>query len=174
MRKEYESLRIVSIDGSTILKHSIPSYNLSPMCTLKNGKLDKDKFNGILNESLDTDKLREVYKAHKKELPFPFTEYGIYARALVNVSFKYAVKEYEKFGQRYVKHGYTVSDSDMHDHCYINGGILIAVEEPYENDNDYAPWKILLTGLCSESILIMLMTKRRMSVQRPPFLLLFR
>lgn len=140
MRKEYEPLRIVSLDGSTILKHSIPSYNLSPLCTVKNGKLDKDKFDGILDGSLDMDKLREVYKAHKKELPFPFAEHDTYTRALVNVSFNYAVKEYEKFGRRYVKHGYIVSDSDMRDYCYVSSdGVLIAVEEPYENDSGYAP-----------------------------------
>ncbi len=139
MRKEYENLRIVSIDGSTIVKHVSPSNYTAPLCTVKNGKLDRNKFGGIIDKSLDIEKLEEVYEKHENEFQFPFVESDNFTRALVNVSFAYVIREYERYGQRYVKWGCVVTDEDMHDHICVRNGILIAIEVPYENDREYAP-----------------------------------
>ena len=86
-KKEYGNLRIVSLDGSQIYRRADGRYSLAPYSTLKDGKLNPDAFGGILDESLDTDKLCEVYEKHKAELPFAYTENGNYTRALVSVSF---------------------------------------------------------------------------------------
>ena len=99
-KKEYGNLRIVSLDGSQIYRRADGRCGLAPYSTLKDGKLNPDTFGGILDESLDTDKLCEVYEKHKAELPFAYTENGNYTRALVSVSFDYAVKEFEPHRQR--------------------------------------------------------------------------
>ncbi len=139
MRKEYENLRIVTVDGSTLVKHSSPSNYTSPLCTVKNGKLDRDKFGGILDVSLDTEKLCEVYQAHAEKMLFPFIDGENYTRALVTVSFEYVIREYERYGRRFVKWGYTVTDKDMNDHVCIRDDVLVAIEVAYDDDKKYSP-----------------------------------
>ena len=135
-KKAYGNMRIISLDGSNI-------YRAESLTAMKNGNLNKDFFNGILDESLDTDVLRDVYKAHGNELWYPYLAEKKYCRALVNVSFEYAIKEFGQCGRRFVRYGFSVTDEEMHDHVCIRevGGVptLIAIEVPYENDNDYAP-----------------------------------
>lgn len=141
--KKYDKMKIISLDGSTICKRIRPTNGLTKLTALKNGKLDIAKFNGILDESLDTDQLKAVYALHKGEMGVPYVEQGQYTRALVNVRFDYAVKEFEQYGRRYVRYGYDVSDADMTDHLCVwkvdGEPMLIAVEVPYEKDKDYAP-----------------------------------
>lgn len=50
-KKEPEMVRIIAIDGSDILKHGIT--------TRKDGKLYHDAFCGVLDESLDTLKMKK-------------------------------------------------------------------------------------------------------------------
>lgn len=83
-KKEPEMVRIIAIDGSDILKHGIT--------TRKDGKLYPDAFRGVLDESLDTLKMKKIFKRHKAELPFPYLENKQFCRAVVNVSFAYAIK----------------------------------------------------------------------------------
>jgi hypothetical protein len=87
-KKKYESMRIMSLEGSVLYKNE-------GFTALKNGKPDPDAFRGMLDESLDTDVLRDVYKAHESELGYPYLAEKKYYRALVNVSFEYAIKEFE-------------------------------------------------------------------------------
>ena len=142
-KKEYGNLRIISLDGSQIYRRADGRCGLAPYSTLKDGKLNPDAFGGILDESLDTDKLCEVYEKHKAELPFAYTENGNYTRALVSVSFDYAVKEFEPHRQRYVRYGFSVSDEDMTDHICVRtvnaASMLIAVDVWEESSSDYAP-----------------------------------
>ena len=127
-------MRIISLDGSNI-------YRTEMLTALKNGKLNKDFFNGILDKSLDTDMLRDVYKAHSDEIGYPYRAEKKYCRALVKVSFEYAIKEFEQYGRRFVRYGFSVTGEEMQDHVCVRdvGGVptLIAIEVPYENDNDY-------------------------------------
>ena len=86
-KKAYGNMRIIAIEGKDIFR----SNTLSAQ---KNGKLNPDKFDGILDESLDTDKLCEVYKAHEAEIGYPYLAEKKYCRAIVSVSFDLAVKQY--------------------------------------------------------------------------------
>ena len=135
-KKAYSNMRIIAIEGKDIFR----SNTLSAQ---KNGKLNPDKFDGILDESLDTDKLYEVYKAHEAEIGYPYLAEKKYCRAIVSISFDLAVKQYEQYGRRFVRYGYTVLDADMQDHVCVrdvNGEpTLIAIEIPYEKDKSYAP-----------------------------------
>ena len=81
-KKEYEHLRIISLDGSHLFGKKKPT-------AFKNGKLNSDFFSGVLDESLDTDKLREVYKKHEGEIGYPYLTQKLYCRAIVSVSFNY-------------------------------------------------------------------------------------
>ena len=87
-KKAYGNMRIMAIEGKDI-------FRADTLTALKNGKLNADRFGGIIDESLDTDKLCEVYKAHEAEMGYPYLAEKKYCRAFVNVSFDYAVKLFE-------------------------------------------------------------------------------
>ena len=135
-KKVYGNMRIIAIEGKDI-------FRADTLTALKNGKLNADRFGGIIDESLDTDKLCEVYKAHESEMGYPYLADKKYCRAIVSVSFDLAVKQYEQYGRRFVRYGYSVTDADMQDHACVrevNGEpMLVAIEIPYEKDKSYAP-----------------------------------
>ena len=135
-KKSYGNMRIMAIEGKDI-------FRTDTLTALKNGKLNADRFGGVLDESLDTDKLCEVYKAHEAEMGYPYLADKKYCRAIVSVSFDLAVKEYEQYGRRFVRYGYTVTDADMQDHICVREvdgePMLVAIEIPYEKDKGYAP-----------------------------------
>ena len=135
-KKAYGNMRIMAIQGKDL-------FRTEAITALKNGKLNADKFDGIIDESLDTGKLCEMYKAHEAEIGYPYLADKKYCRTLVNVSFDYAVKLFEQYGRRFVRYGHTVIDADMVDHACVREvsgePTLIAIEIPYENDKSYAP-----------------------------------
>ena len=134
-KKAYGNMRIMAIEGKDI-------FRADTFTALKNGKLNTDRFNGIIDESLDTDKLCEVYKAHEAEIGYPYLAEKKYCRALVSVSFDFAVKLFEQYGRRFVRYGHTVTDADMQDHACVREvdgePMLVAIEIPYEKDKSYA------------------------------------
>ncbi len=115
-KKKYGNFRIMSLDGSRIWRCQHEPNSTRTLTALSGGKLSPDAFDIVFDESLDTDKLAEVYEKHQREMGYPYIVDRLYCRAIVTVSFKYAVKEYEQRGHRYIKYGYTVTDEDMHDH----------------------------------------------------------
>ena len=124
--KRYESMRIMSLEGSVLYKNE-------GFTATKDGKPDPQAFRGILDESLDTMKLAEVYDRHEDEIEYPYLDgKKRFCRAVVNLSFNRAVKVFESCGNRYVRNGYTVIDADMEDHVCIrteNGrSTLVAIE----------------------------------------------
>ena len=135
--KKYESMRIMSLEGSVLYKNE-------GFTATKNGKPDPQAFRGVLDESLDTLKLAEVYDQHKSEIGYPYIEgKKRFCRAVVNLSFNRAIKVYESYGNRYVLNGYEVTDEDMEDHvcfCMVGGKpTLIAIDVSYREDSRYAP-----------------------------------
>lgn len=111
-KKVYGNMRIMAIEGKDI-------FRADTLTALKNGKLNADRFGGIIDESLDTDKLCEVYKVHEAEMGYPYLADKKYCRAIVSVSFDLAVKQYEQYGRRFVRYGHTVTDADMQDHACV-------------------------------------------------------
>ena len=89
-KKKYEFMRIIALDGSTI-------YRSRELTALKDGKTNANAFSGVLDDSLDTDKLCEVYKAHESEMGYPYLAEKKYCRAIVSVSFECAIK-FEQMG----------------------------------------------------------------------------
>ena len=118
--KKYESMRIMSLEGSVVFKNE-------GFTATKDGNPDPQAFRGVLDESLDTLKLAEVYDRHKSELAYPYLDgKKRICRAVVCLSFNRAIKLYESYGNRYVLNGYSVTDADMQDHVCIGtvGGKL--------------------------------------------------
>ena len=134
-KKKYEFLRIIALDGSTI-------YRSKGLTALKDGKTTANAFSGVLDDSLETIKLREIYAKHEAEIGYPYLEDKAFCRAIVSVSFDYAIKQYEKQGRRYVLYGQTVTDEDMTDHVCIRTldgkPTLVAIETPLNQDRHYA------------------------------------
>ena len=93
-KEKYESMRIMSLEGSEIYKNA-------GFTATKNGKPDPGTFRGVLDESLDTLRLAEIYERHEDEIGYPYLEGDRnYCRAIVNVSFERAVKVFEPSGNR--------------------------------------------------------------------------
>ena len=135
--KKYEGMRIMSLEGSVLYKNE-------GFTAIKDGKPDPQAFRGLLDESLDTLKLAEVYDRHEDEIGYPYLDgKKRFCRAVVNLSFNRAVKVFESYGNRYVLSGYSVTDADMEDHVCIqsvNGKpTLIAIEVSYKDKDGYAP-----------------------------------
>lgn len=135
--KKYESMRIMSLEGSVVFKND-------GFTATKDGKPDPKAFRGVLDESLDTLKLAEVYDRHKSELAYPYLDgKKRFCRAVVCLSFNRAIKLYESYGNRYVLNGHSVTDADMQDHVCIGtvGGkpTLIAIDISFRENSGYIP-----------------------------------
>ena len=85
-KKEYEYIRIISLDGSQFFVEKKPT-------AFKNGKLNKDFFSGVLDDSLDTFELFRVYKKHKAEMKYPCVTKDGLCRAIVSISFNYTSRD---------------------------------------------------------------------------------
>ena len=135
-KKAYGNMRIISVEAKDL-------YRTKPITALKDGKLNPRAFDGILDESLETDKLYEVYQEYEAAIGYPYLADKKYCRAIVSVSFNYALKLFEPYRQRFVRHGYTVTDADMQDHICVRevdgAPMLIAIEVLREDDDEYAP-----------------------------------
>lgn len=64
--KRYESMRIMSLEGSVL-------YKDEGFTAIKDGKPDPQAFRGILDESLDTLKLAEVYDQQSERSAIPIS-----------------------------------------------------------------------------------------------------
>ena len=112
--KIYENYRIMSLDGSVIYKSERANSNADKLTAVKGTQLDKEKFGGVLFKNLDTDKLETLICDYEKENSEEFLV-GDYLRAIVNVSFRHTVKEFEPHGGVYIRLGYSETDADIED-----------------------------------------------------------
>lgn len=96
------------------------------------GNINTDKFLNKLDYSLDLLKLIDVYKTTYRNNRLTFEENGkSYSQRVINVTFKYSVKEYNRcYGDIWVKFGYDVNSvvAKMKDHIYIEDGVIIAID----------------------------------------------
>lgn len=136
-KEKYESMRTMSLEGSVL-------YENEGFTATKNGKSDLDAFRSVLDESLDTLRLAEIYERHEDEIGYPYFEGDRnYCRAIVNVSFERSVKVFESCGNRYVRNDYRVTDADMEDYVCIrienDRPTLVAIEVSYKDKDGYVP-----------------------------------
>ena len=65
-KKEFKYHKILALDGCYIFRQMHTANGIAPLTALKDGKLDTSRFEGVLDESLETEKLAAVYKKHAK------------------------------------------------------------------------------------------------------------
>lgn len=94
------------------------------------GEFNTRRFINTLDYSLDLIKLREVYEKVYRNMAFTFNKRGKeYCRRVINVTFKYSVKEYNRFFDNvYIKFGYLPDNINLVDNVDIRDGELIAIK----------------------------------------------
>lgn len=95
----------------------------------KNGDLRLRKFNNVCDNSLDVPKMREMYEKAYRRINFTFTDgRHEYTQHLINVTFKYSVKEFNKINRNcYVKLGYRYDPDNFKDCLWIENDELLGV-----------------------------------------------
>lgn len=133
---------IVSVDAKDLFlsNYSSPSsteYSVKMTGADHNDQFNTKRFINTLDYSLDLIKLREVYEKVYRRMDFTFSKRGKeYCRRVINVTFKYSVKEFNRFfGNTYIKFGYLPQDIELVDNICMKDGELIAVRvgAPVEN-----------------------------------------
>ena len=126
-------IKILSLDGSDVYRAMHRQDGKGGISVRDGrGRVNTALFKGVLDASLDTDKIKKIYAQHSG-MPDKFSFASGHTLALVNVSFKYALKEYYNKGKYlFVKDGYDASYDDLTDHVLVKdidgAPTLIAIE----------------------------------------------
>ena len=103
----------------------------------KDGAINTKRFKASLDYSLELNKLREVYeKVYRNRRFTTWVKQKEYTTFVVSVTFKYAVKTYNRLRNNiYVKLGTELEDVSLRDNVYIKDGELLAVQvdNPVQN-----------------------------------------
>ena len=94
------------------------------------GEISTSKFINTLDYSLDLIKLREIYERVYRNSRFGFfVGDKEYTQRLINVTFKYALKEYNRPKDKlYVKNGWSTSEIVLNDCVCVHNGEIVAVQ----------------------------------------------
>lgn len=121
------SVYIVSVDAKDLFLANYSSPNSKEYSVKLAGSDHNDQFNtrrfvNTLDYSLDLIKLREVYEKVYRRMDFTFSKRGKeYCRRVINVTFKYSVKEFNRFfDNTYIKYGYLPQDVQLTDNICIS------------------------------------------------------
>lgn len=101
------------------------------------GEINTRRFINSLDYSLDLIKLREVYEKVYRRTDFSFVKRKKeYCRHVINVTFKYSVKEYNQYPDDvYIKFGYLPGDVELLDGVCIRDDELIAIQLNHQVEN---------------------------------------
>lgn len=108
----------------------------------KNGEHNLSRYKNVLDFSLDLIKLREVYWKVYRNKRFSWWEKNAieYTDKVINITFKYSNKEYNKIGSTktqkkneypkyiYVKYGHELNGNQLKDAAYVENGELIGIQ----------------------------------------------
>ncbi len=126
-----QGIRIPSLDAKDlyISNHLInsPDSDYSLICA--DGTVNMNKFINTMDYSLDLIKLRQVYLSTYRKKDFSFESNGYeYSTRVINVTFKYSVKEYNMIGNdTYIKYGYRFREVPLENCVYVANGELLAI-----------------------------------------------
>lgn len=130
---------VASIDAKDIYLANI-SGNKKYSLKYSTGDYNYRKFINTIPYSLDLIKLREVYEKAYRNRDFSWWSSGKeYTTRVVNVTFKYSVKEYNRLSNGlYIKCGYSYDDVKLNDSIDVRDGEIIAIQVnvPVENPVD--------------------------------------
>ena len=131
VKKAPPGVKILSIDAKDIYisNHYIHPSEVGYNIRNKDGDIILKKFSNVLDYSLDSIKLREVYEKVYRRRDFSFfTGNKEYTTRIINVTFKYSVKEYNEVRKNiYVKNGYRFDEINLIDNVDVRNGELIAI-----------------------------------------------
>lgn len=136
LNKGYNILSIEAKDLYSAM-HLVDGNEHSYRIRMKDGNINLKKFINTLDWSLDTIKLEEVYTQITRRKHLGFKKNGKqYTQAIINVTFNYSYKEFNKAGKNaYVRAGYSYSSCDLQDGVCIKDGKLVAIQTDVEIDN---------------------------------------
>lgn len=120
---------IPNIDGKDLFLYNVSNPNIGYSVKTSTGEFNYRKFIGSLDYSLDLIKLRDVYKRAYRRSDFSYkTKRKEYTNRVINVTFNYSIKEYNKYGKNvYIKFGYNPNNIKFKDNIYIKNDELIAI-----------------------------------------------
>lgn len=96
----------------------------------KDGNINYNRFINSLDFSLDSEKIRKIAKeVYNKKENFSFTyNQKEYCDKIINVTFKYSSKDFNKLKKNtYVINGYTLDDLDFKDNIATDCGIIVGI-----------------------------------------------
>lgn len=130
--KENNSVYIPSVDAKDLYLANT-GVNPSPngyTLHLRDGSVNYRKYINTIPYSLDLIKLRSVYERAYRNSKFSWVSCGKeYSNRVINVTFKYAVKEFNRISQKiYVKDGYSYIDIHLEDSVDVRNGELAAIQ----------------------------------------------
>ncbi len=112
--------------------------------SMPEGAPDTSLFSGILDYSLESEKLYEVWQSSKCSRKMFFEKNGFhYTTAVIHVSFSYALHDYTRCGDKYLLFGHAPSDAykDSSELLYNENGepSLIAISTAHTVENPLSP-----------------------------------
>lgn len=159
-----DGVKIPSLDAKDIYIANYLYPNKGYNLKRKDGSYNLSRFKNALDYSLDLIKLREVYNKIYRNKYFSWFEKNEmeYTTRVINVTFKYSNKKYNKIGSikeneqekkkgkikypkyLYVKFGYEIEPNCVSNCVYIENGELIAIQTGIPVDEDKVVPKRLL------------------------------
>lgn len=102
----------------------------------KNNRMNLKRYKATFDNSLDLIKLKEIFKENNgKDLWIKINK-KLYSDLIVNVTFEYSVKEYNRTNKNtYIKFGYSLDKNDIKDGVFIKDNVLIAINTDVEINN---------------------------------------
>lgn len=133
MHNASEGIRILSLDAKDIYiaNHYNDLNGIGYNVRSQDGGVNLKKFINTLDASIELTKIRDVYYQIYRNKRFSFfDEYGHeYTQRVINVTFKYSNKEYNRITKDiYVKFGYKLNDLTLTNNVCIQNGELIAIK----------------------------------------------
>jgi len=143
VRTTNSAVYIPSIDAKDlhIASHFTDSSKNGYRLKKKDGDWRINRFVNTLDYSLDLIQLRDVYERAYRRIDLTFSRDGKeYTNHVINVTFHYSVKEYNRIGKDiFIKYGYSSEEIELVDNlCFIDGE-LAAVRVGVAVDNPAAP-----------------------------------
>lgn len=122
-------LYIASLDAKDLILAAASDRGNGYSLMRKDGTVNYRKFTNVLDHSLESIKLQEVYQKAYRNSKMTFTHLGKeFTRCIINVTFKYNVYEYNRVNaDTYVKYGYNVSDLTFEDNVCVRNGELAGI-----------------------------------------------
>ena len=141
------SIYVASIDAKDIYIANVLDGQNGYTLRLRNGDINYRKYINTIPFSLDIPVIREMYERAYRNRYFSWTNRGKeFSDRVINVTFKYSVKEYNRIGNGlYVKLG--VNPDDIKNSCgdgfcgiYIEGEELVAFYDDAKLPSSTPPW----------------------------------